>query len=164
MKDEILAGLAASNFTLERNLEGITHKESLHQPGGEANCINWIAGHIVATRDQILSDFGVKKFFTDEESKPYGQGSFRIIGEENCILFSRIKEGLAQTYLAYCDFIGKQDDSFFKSPLSDNSFPFHVPEINLGKMLTVLLYHEGYHSGQLGLARRILGKGFDVKI
>jgi hypothetical protein len=164
MKNELLAGIAASNFTLGRNLDGITHEESLHQPGGKGNCINWIAGHILQVRDQFLSGFGVEKFLTDDEYKLYSQGSSPVTCDENCMQLSRIKEGLEKTYITYRDFISKQDDNFFKTPLPAEAFPFEITEPDLGKMITVLLYPEGYHTGQIGLIKRILSKDFDNKI
>jgi len=39
---------------LKRHTAGLTHADSLRQLPFKANCVNWVAGHIVATRANIL--------------------------------------------------------------------------------------------------------------
>ena len=39
---------------IKRNLEDVTNEESLVQPPGAGNCLNWVLGHIVAARNTAL--------------------------------------------------------------------------------------------------------------
>ena len=55
--------LGASGKALDRNVAGLTHDDSLVQPGPEGrdggNCLNWVVGHLAATRASILTGLGV---------------------------------------------------------------------------------------------------------
>ena len=39
---------------IKRNLDDVTNDESLLQPPGAGNCLNWVLGHIVAARNTVL--------------------------------------------------------------------------------------------------------------
>ena len=41
-----------ANTVVKRNLEGLTHEESLVQPQPGGNCLNWIVGHLVEETGQ----------------------------------------------------------------------------------------------------------------
>src|SRR3954454_2510939 len=65
-------------FILKKNLEGITHEESLRQPEGGGNCLNWVLGHIVATRDAALKMLNQEPIWSQEEADTYRRGSSPI--------------------------------------------------------------------------------------
>jgi len=43
---------------IKRQLEGVTHEESLVQPPFRGNCLNWVLGHIVVSRATVLTTLG----------------------------------------------------------------------------------------------------------
>lgn len=69
---------ARTHGVLRRNVAEISHDESVRLPHPGGNCMNWVAGHIVATRDSILQMVGQKPRWTDEERKRYERGSSGI--------------------------------------------------------------------------------------
>lgn len=164
MKNEYLIALSMANFTLNRNLENVTNEESLIQIGEKGNCINWIAGHILAVRDMVFSNFGMEKFLNDDERKRYERGSAPVNSSEGTITIDRIKEGLKVTYTRWVELINSKDEEFFKTSIPAEGLPLPIPEPTIGKLLFILAYHEGYHTGQIGLAYRSLGKDFDIKL
>jgi len=164
MKNIYLAGLTASRFTLDRNLEGITQIESLEQPRWGGNCINWNAGHILIVRQQLLSKFGTFDFLTSDESKCYISGSTPISIQTPNVDIDRIRQGLDFTFTALQGTISKLDDGFFEQPIPADQIPVAINQPNFAKLLVILLYHEGYHTGQIGLGRRMLGKPFSSNL
>src|SRR5437762_4909444 len=56
---------------LFRNLEGITHEESLIEPTPAGNTLNWVLGHIVATRNRMLPMLGAQPFWPPEQAFLY---------------------------------------------------------------------------------------------
>jgi uncharacterized damage-inducible protein DinB len=164
MKNEYLVTLSMANFTLNRNLETVTNEESLIQIGEKGNCINWIAGHILAVRDAVFSNFGMEKFLNESEIKRYERGSSPVNSLEGITDISRIKEGLDITYARWTELINSKDENFFNTSIPGEGLPLPIPEPTIGKLLFVLVYHEGYHTGQIGLAHRALGKDFSIKI
>jgi hypothetical protein len=39
---------------IKRQLDGVSHEESLVQPPFRGNCLNWVLGHIVCSRAEVL--------------------------------------------------------------------------------------------------------------
>ena len=60
---------------LMRNLAGVTHEESLIQPAGGGNCLNWVLGHIVATRDNAVQLLNQPPVWNKEVTEVYQRGS-----------------------------------------------------------------------------------------
>jgi hypothetical protein len=56
MIDPLLLGdlFAETYALLRRHTAGLTHADSLRRPSIKANCVNWVLGHIVATRANVL--------------------------------------------------------------------------------------------------------------
>ena len=55
----LLKQLELNYGALFRNLEGITHEESLIVPEAGGNCLNWVVGHIVASRCRMMTQLGI---------------------------------------------------------------------------------------------------------
>ena len=72
---ELATGFAVSGWVLLANLEGISDEESVVQPKEAGNCVNWVAGHILMARGGLLKLLGEQPILSEEEAKPYQQGS-----------------------------------------------------------------------------------------
>jgi uncharacterized damage-inducible protein DinB len=130
------------------NLEGVTHEESLAQPEAGANCINWVLGHIVATRKLILDLVQEELGWTEEEAKPYARGS-EPLRESEALPLSRIVADLEGSQKKLIAGLEKTPPGEWSTSLNG--------ETKMEKF-TFLQFHEAYHIGQLGTLRRLLGK------
>ena len=59
---------------INRNLEDVTHEESLVRPPA-GNCLNWVLGHIVFYRGSMLKLVGRRPVLEGEAAIPYQRGS-----------------------------------------------------------------------------------------
>ena len=50
------------------NLDGLTHDDSLFQPQGGGNCLNWIIGHLVKARNTTQLACWVRTLYTRQTS------------------------------------------------------------------------------------------------
>jgi len=146
-----------SYMAISRNLDGLSHQESLVVPQPCAcNCLNWVLGHVVTARNTALRLAGASPVFTGEKLSLYQRGSAPSDPKE---------------YLDLATLRGYLDDSHHQlipalSIISDEALNRSVPEElrrqpltdTIGDALIRLNYHEGYHNGQIGLLRRIAGK------
>ena len=143
-----------SQWAIDFNLQGITDDEALllPQPGG--NSINWIAGHIITGRQGFLKAFGRPSIFEGETVAAYRRGTKP--GVEMPVTLSKLREMLAQSHQALVELIATFDDDALsqKAPFSPGNDPTESVQSLLGK----LVVHESYHGGQLGMARRLVGK------
>lgn len=139
-----------------RNIEGFTHEDSLRQPPA-GNCLNWLVGHVVATRQHILAMVGIDPVWTKEETARYDRGGSPVLGDGPDILpFDRIRKDLDRTQELLRSAWKTIDADRLAQPLPADRNPFQVD--NLGEMLAALSFHESYHVGQCGIVRRLLGK------
>ena len=146
-----------ANMTLTMMLDGVTNDDSL-MGTGEGNCINWIAGHILTARDILLESAGEGKFLTEEEKALYRSGSSAIDGDSQSLPIEKIKEGLSYTSGKISEVLAGVTAEKLSEPMDPSYFPVPVEDANYGKFLNLLFYHEAYHTGQIGLNRRLLGK------
>lgn len=136
-----------NQYAATKNFEGFTHAESLCAPAGGGNSVNWILGHIVASRNRILELLGGNPVLDGERLAVYQRGSKGLGGKE--LPF----ESLVQAF--------GEAQSRIESALAA------LPDGRLDELVTAenpadnpafLQFHEAYHIGQLGLLRRIAGK------
>jgi len=138
-----------NHSVITRNLEGISHEESL-QKAGEGNNVNWIIGHIVSSRNGILKSLGKEFIWDKETARPYIRGAETPDAHTNLLALDDIKAAYnssQEQILAALDGI------------SEEVLAAYGPNnMTVGGWVDFLGWHEGYHAGQLGLCRRLLGK------
>ncbi|AZA76949.1 hypothetical protein EG347_05225 [Chryseobacterium sp. G0186] len=124
------------------NIEGITNEESMIFPNDEANCMNWILGHMIYIRNAFLNILGEESIWNNEQFSCYNRGEIAWNRKAEFVSFEELK-----SYF-------KQSQEKLQAKL--NSMESFNPD-NI-KDISTLCLHEIYHSGQLGYLRRILGR------
>ena len=72
MSAEIVSSqLGMCHYVVKRNVGDVTHEESLRSFGPGDHCLNWVLGHLVATRCSFLEGLGAEPVWTKSERKPY---------------------------------------------------------------------------------------------
>ena len=67
------------------NTEGISHEESMIFPMGEANCMNWVLGHLVYIRNGLLNVLGEASIWDGETFSGYNRGAIALERKEEFI-------------------------------------------------------------------------------
>ena len=104
-------------------------------------------GHIVVTRDELLAELGCEKRCNEKITKTYisGSPSLNAGDAENNIVLSEMYEKSQEIIIKH---IGNLS---------------HDNDIEKIKTCTGFAFHEAYHTGQLGILRRMLGKKSNIK-
>ncbi|HEX2621431.1 MAG TPA: hypothetical protein VHL11_14835, partial [Phototrophicaceae bacterium] len=68
---------------LKRQVDGLTHEDSLLQLPFRGNCLNWILGHLITSRNDILELLGEPRFWDEATSAFYDRGSPGVIPENS---------------------------------------------------------------------------------
>jgi uncharacterized damage-inducible protein DinB len=139
-----------NHWAAHANLQGISHEDSLVHPQPAGNCLNWVLGHVVATRNALLAALGDTPVWTEGEAHPYRQGARAPLRPEE----ARRLEDIVAAYDASQQAI---TDRFRRLTQEDLSRP-HGERGTLGDWLAGISFHEAYHLGQIGLLRRLVGK------
>jgi uncharacterized damage-inducible protein DinB len=152
----MLAGSLAFQFgfsarALSLNLEGITDEESRVRPAAGGNSINWLVGHIVSYRQVVLELLGESPVWPKERTDAYGRGSNGDVQDDLRLPVDGLLDALKSTTAVIVPLL---------EALSDEAMAAQPPGLKqpLGQRLAFLAFHESYHVGQVGLARRLLGK------
>jgi len=155
--DLFVLQLDFTQYVLRTNTQDVTHEESLIQPMPNGNCMNWIVGHILFARNQLLGVLGREAIWDESIGARYKRGGepiredgrevrrFETLVQDVELTYTRIRPALAT-----CD-EGRMEE---KAPFS----PVSNPDETWGTLLGGLLFHESYHCGQTGILRRIAGK------
>jgi uncharacterized damage-inducible protein DinB len=136
------------------NLDGITDDEALIEPHPGGNCINWIVGHILISRDAILGMLGQQPVFNSDRAVPYKRGA-KVEDVGKLVPLSELLEALGATQKKLMTALEKLPEAEANKPLEPAGSD---PKTALIDQLAFLQFHEGYHIGQVGLLRRIVGK------
>jgi hypothetical protein len=138
------------------NVEGFSHEESLRQPAA-GNCLNWILGHIVCTRQHTLELLGIPAIWTAEERKRYDRRAEPIRRDGPGVLpFDRIRADHERTQELLRAAWKTLDADRLAAPMPPDRNPFQLRSV--GDMLAAFTFHESYHAGQCGVLRRLLGR------
>lgn len=145
---EIVKVQIFSNYkVISMNIEGITNEEAMTFPNGEANCMNWVLGHLIYIRNPLLNILGEKAVWDGDRFSCYNRGEIPLDRKDEFVSFEELK-----SYL-------KQSQDGLEAKL-DSIESFNSENI---KDISTLCLHEIYHSGQMGYLRRILGKPGAIK-
>jgi len=132
---------------ISMNIEGITQEESMIFPNGDANCMNWILGHLIYIRNAFLNILGEESVWDNEKFSCYNRGELPLERKDELVDFEELKSYLQQS----------QDKLEAKLITVESFDPKTINDI------AIFCLHELYHGGQLGYLRRILGKPGAIK-
>lgn len=141
-----------NEFVLGKNLADLTHADSLAQATQGGSSIHWIVGHLLATRNATLRLLGESPIWSDEEAAAFARGTRAPGPGEARMPFDRMLADVRRSSEQIRAGLDRVRDEELAAPLGQGK------EGTVGDQLVGLLYHEGYHLGQVGILRRIAGR------
>jgi len=165
-RDMLVLGFLTSQMTIAANLAGLSHEQSLDCPVKAGNCVNWIAGHLLTSRnglEKILQLDGAPAL-TEQEAKLYVQGSSPLLDPDSAVKLERLVAELQKASDAIIAKVQSLSEQELDALLDPKMFPGPVNRPSLDNLLTLFLFHEAYHSGQIGLGRRLLGEKSGIRV
>jgi uncharacterized damage-inducible protein DinB len=137
--------------TAAMNLAGMTQAHSLVQPAAGGNCANWILGHLINVHNGVMALAGATPVWESEQLARAGFAP--ITSEAEAIDW----EAMVEQFLASRDRCLTALDALTDEALADEvPHPFGGA-CTRAELLATLAYHQAYHIGQLGVARRTAG-------
>jgi uncharacterized damage-inducible protein DinB len=139
-----------SHLTLTRNLDGLTHEESLRAPEPGGNSLHWVLGHMLFYRNTILKLLNLPPAWDPEKAARYARGSTPLGPDDHPAPLEEIRAALdqSQPILLAALRVCSAEELAASPPAGGDP---------LVQRLAVLGIHEGYHGGQVSLLRRLLG-------
>jgi uncharacterized damage-inducible protein DinB len=137
---------------IARNVEGLTHDDSLAPGAGGGNTANWILGHVVNVQNGVMRIIGAPPVWESEELKR-ARFDHPIRDAREAIDWNTLVERFNASHNACLAALAKLTDDALAEKMPD---PFGKDSTRAG-MLGFLVVHQCYHAGQLGMARRAAG-------
>ncbi len=157
-RDALKKLFGVSYQVLKKNLDGVTHEESLLQPETDGNCLNWVVGHILSTRNAALEMLNQQPFWSQEEAATYSRGSEPMKDGSRALSLTKMVADLDRSQESLMACLSGISEAQLNAPSP-------VPSVGetMEEALLILQFHESYHAGQSGLLRRIVGKEGVIK-
>jgi len=139
---------------LHTNTVGLTHDESVKAPEPAGNCLNWVLGHIVATRHAILKLVHRDGWWPAETIDLYKRGSEPLKASASV----RRWETLLEDFDRSQQLLNEALDRITPEELTAPGGKSPTGEVDVAGRLAFLQFHEAYHIGQIGILRRLAGR------
>ena len=137
---------------IEMQINGLTHEDSLLQPEARGNCMNWVLGHIAASRDSVLKMLDEEPMLTEVEKKRYVNGSEPITQDgEDLIRLERLLELIQAGQERIENALAGLDMSKLEEMVGKDG------DVRLGDRLHFWYFHDTYHTGQTEYLRQLAG-------
>ena len=144
------------NFSvIQRQIEGLSHEDSLLQLPFRGNCLNWVLGHITQSRNKMLELVGETLVWSPEEIARYDRNSEPITSGEDALPFEKIVADLGiahQRLMAALSRMTPDELSMTGKEVIKGTPPWSIAEY-----LNFLIWHETYHIGQTEILRQLTG-------
>jgi uncharacterized damage-inducible protein DinB len=152
MTGQVLARIFEFSYlALGRNLEGLTHEESLSAPEPGGNSLNWVLGHLLVYRNNVMKLLGQPPAWDSPKAARYARGSAPLGPDDDPAPLETLRAALDESQ-------GRLVAALRACPEEDLLAPMEGGGEPLAQRLAVLGFHEGYHGGQIALLRRLLGR------
>lgn len=158
-RDTLLGQLALIQRVANKNVEDVSHEDSLKQPAQGGSNVNWIMGHVVHSRNQALQLLGVPNSIDESAYEVYRDGP--PTGVSNAVRFESIVDTFNAMQSRFVEGLQNLSDEDVAKPASFS--PTGNPDETIGSLLAAFVFHETYHIGQTGVLRRICGKDGALK-
>ncbi len=137
---------------LRRQVDGLTHADSLLQPAVRGNCLNWVLGHIATHRDDILEALGQGRIHDEATKARYHHGSAPILADgEGVLPLDTLLAAIETAQERIAAALGRVtvEDLAEDAPTSEPT--------PVGEEVFFLYWHDTYHVGQTEYLRQLAG-------
>ena len=138
---------------IKMQTDGLTHADSLLQLPFRGNCLNWVLGHIVVGRNEVLELLDAAAIWTVSEIDRYVSGSEPITRDEQALPLERLLQDLDESQRRITDVLAPGSPEVLGRAVQTKR-----GERTVGELVAGLHWHETYHTGQLELLRQLAGK------
>ena len=143
------------------NADGISHQDSLAQPHPGGNCFNWVLGHLVAIYGEALPLVGQQPVRPREALSHYARGAPPIKSAAEALPIEDLKRWWDEACVRFDAGLAALPEERLAERVPRS--PTGNPNETVGTLLATIVQHQAYHSGQLGVLRRVAGKPGAIK-
>ncbi|HYP19751.1 MAG TPA: DinB family protein [Chloroflexia bacterium] len=146
--EQLMAMYGLTYRVIKKRMEGLSHEDSLLQPPiPTANCLNWIMGHVMATRSNILALMGLPTVWEYGQAGRYISDSRPVDAKgEDALPLEEILEAFDQSQELLLGTLRTLSVDDLQAPTGDHGTQAVQ---TIGGQLAFYHFHESYHLGQI---------------
>ncbi len=153
-KDEYSSMIAMEHGILHKQIEGLTHEDSLIQPQPGGNCLNWVMGHLVGALEYILHVLGAESPPGLPDLAHYGYDSEPVQCDGPGVVdLHELVDAYGLLTNAITEQIAQMREADF-----DEEIDTFQGKVRRGHAALFYFFHKAYHIGQLEQLRNLAGK------
>lgn len=146
---------AATRGVLHRNVAGLTHEESLRSPQPGGNCLNWVVGHMDCVNESMLGLLGQPAVLGEAAFARYQRGSKELHDPAEAMPLEKLLSAWDEQWARIDQGLAAMPPEKLDAPAPFS--PRNKADETVGSLLTVIVFHQAYHTGQTALLRRMAG-------
>jgi len=150
--DYLVQACETNTWLIGRLTDGVTQRESLLTPNFPTNCVNWILGHILVSRNEAL-ELCNSKIWPDEWVARYKAGSQPVAwGDDDVLLLEQLLtdlRGSLELFGELLPMMTAEFDEVVKTARGEKPRWEHIRGLH---------WHETYHIGQLEMLQSFIEK------
>lgn len=144
---------------IKMQTEGLSHEDSLIQLPFRGNCMNWIIGHVVSNRINVLKLLGAVEKISSESLERYIRDSDPITPDtQDAIPLAQLIELLEESQMEISNLLEEITDEVLQR---EEAF-FGNRVMTVAEWLHFFFFHDSYHTGQTEILRQ--ASGVDDKV
>jgi len=138
---------------IEMQTDGLSHEDSLIQTEYNINCLNWVVGHVVQYRDELLALLGHERLLAPDVSDRYARESHPIIEDgPDVVQLDALVVLARKSQDRVADALGSMTiEQFAAERVSGER------RSTVGSSVFFNYFHDTYHVGQTELLRQVAG-------
>ncbi len=148
---ELLQTLKRHSYVIKRQTDGLTHEQSLLQPALRGNCMNWVLGHMLEGRNEILQQLGQPIVLPAPEDAFYQRESAPIIPGAPAVRLETLLAGLDESLVGIEQGLQRIAEEKMAAIINQER------QTTLRASISFSVWHEAYHLGQLEYLRQLTG-------
>ena len=147
---DMIGDLKRNVSIVNRQVNGLTHADSVLQLPFRGNCLNWVVGHMIVHRDKMLTRIGAEPLWDADDATRYDHGSEPITDGETAIYFDQMMADLQISQERLEKALQSTTDVQLDTDMQDR-------DGTIRDWLAFLVWHDTYHTGQTEYLRQLAG-------
>lgn len=148
---ELLQTLKRHNYVIKRQIDGVTHDQTLLQPPFRGNCMNWVLGHMLEARNEILQQLNQPIVLLASADGLYKAESAPITPTSPAAPLATLLTGFDES-------LARIEQGLQSVPEEEMATIINAErQTTLRATISFSVWHEAYHLGQLEYLRQLTG-------
>jgi len=140
-------------IVIKRQIEGLTHTDSLIQLPFRGNCLNWVLGHMAGSRQMVLEVLGVEPVMTEGQMDRYTREADPITKDDDDVMtLEQIMDVMETSQALISEHVLALSQDDLEREIGEGD-----QKTTLGRRIEFLSWHETYHTGQTEYLRQLAG-------